>query len=92
MSEPLVELFTHPACSGCQTVLAELSRLDRDGSLHLRVHSLATSEGQRFAQSLGVTAVPTVRVGGTLRELQRRHDLEALIEDLAAPRESRPGP
>lgn len=82
MTTPVVELFTHPACSGCQTVLAELARQAHNGRLHLEVHSLATSEGQRFAQSVGVTAVPTVRLDGALRELQGRLDLALLIEEL----------
>lgn len=77
-----IELFTHPTCKGCQEALSALRELEHAGRLSLELTSLGTPAGRRRAEALGVTSVPTVRLGEQFRELNDEQDLRALLADL----------
>ncbi|MHB8312304.1 MAG: hypothetical protein ACYDD0_03250 [Candidatus Dormibacteria bacterium] len=79
---PDVELFTHPVCSGCGDAIVVLSELSQRGVIKLRLTSIAASSGQRRAQELGVTTVPTVHFGGEYHVLMRKQDLADLVESI----------
>lgn len=78
-----IELFTHPTCMGCQEALTALRALAREGRLSLEVTSLGAPSGRRRATELGVSVVPTVRMGDRYRLLERPEDLEELLAELA---------
>lgn len=84
MSVPEVELFTHPVCSGCQEALSALRPLAAEGRLTLQVTSLGSPRGARRAAEVGVSVVPTVRVGSDFRLLAGKEDLEAFLAELGA--------
>ncbi len=77
-----VELFTHPTCIGCQEALTALRQLERADEIALLVTSLGTASGRARAEELGVTSVPTVRIGGDHRILLRKSDLDQVLADL----------
>lgn len=78
----VVELFTHPICSGCQQAYDALRKLEHDGRITLSVCSLGTTPGRRRAEQLHVSSVPTVRLGGDFRVLLGKSDLATLIAEL----------
>jgi hypothetical protein len=82
MSRPLVELFTHPVCSGCREAAVALGDLAAGGAIELATWSTATPAGRARAEALGVTGVPTVVLAGERRALDRRADLQRLIDDI----------
>lgn len=77
-----VELFTHPTCIGCQEALTALRGLERDDRIALLVTSLGTAAGRERAERLGVTSVPTVRIGDDYRILLRKSDLDSVLSEL----------
>lgn len=79
-----VELFTHPTCRGCQEALTALRALANEGRLTLEVTSLGTPRGRRRATEVGVSVVPTVRLGADYRLLASAKDLEALLAEITA--------
>jgi hypothetical protein len=79
---PDVELFTHPVCSGCHEAVGALSELSQQGVIKLKITSTAGSSGQRRAQELGVTTVPTVHFGGEYHVLMRKQDLADIVESM----------
>lgn len=79
---PDVELFTHPVCSGCGEAIVALSELSQRGVINLRISSIAGSSGQRRAQELGVSSVPTVHFGGEYHVLMRKQDLADVVESM----------
>lgn len=78
-----VELFTHPICSGCQEALAALRKLDKGGVILLSVKSLGTPEGRKYADSEGITSVPTVRFDDYTKVLMGKSDLDQVLEILS---------
>lgn len=76
-----VELFTHPTCRGCTEALGAFRELEKLGKVTLEVTSLGTPSGRRRAEALGVTSVPTVRVGEQFRELNSGADLQRVLMD-----------
>lgn len=79
-----VELFTHPICNGCQEAVNALSKLARSGAIDLSMCNLGTAKGRKRADSLGVSSVPTVRIGDGYEILMRKSDLRSLIERLSS--------
>lgn len=77
-----VELFTHPTCIGCQEALTALRALERAGTVALQVTSLGTPSGRERAEELGVTSVPTVRLGQDYRVLMRNSDLQKVVAEI----------
>ncbi|MBI3685727.1 MAG: hypothetical protein HY241_00050 [Actinobacteria bacterium] len=82
MTATTVELFTHPMCSGCQQALTALRNLERAGRLTLVVTSLGSPLGRKRATEVGVSVVPTVRLGTELRLLDGPSDLRTLLAEL----------
>lgn len=77
-----VELFTHPTCSGCQQALTALRELERAGRITLQVTSLGSPTGRRRADQVGVSVVPTVRVGEDYRVLDGPAELRQLLTEI----------
>lgn len=77
-----VEPFTHPTCIGCQEALTALRQLERAEEIDLLVTSLGTSSGRERAECLGVTSVPTGRIGDDYRILLRKSGLDEVLADL----------
>jgi hypothetical protein len=82
----VVELFSHPVCSGCREAALELGRLAEAGLIELVTHSLAVPAGRRRARELGVDSVPTALVGGRTVGLDTRAALDDLIASLRSTR------
>lgn len=74
-----VELFTHPICSGCQEALAALRKLAKNGTIKLDIKSLGTPEGRKYADSQGITSVPTVRFDQRTEVLMGKSDLDKVL-------------
>lgn len=83
LADPLeVELFTHPICNGCQEALHELSILANRGLITLMVSSLSVATSRNRAEELGVTTVPTIRIGSRFEVLMHKSDLKRLVDEL----------
>ncbi|MDA8391373.1 MAG: hypothetical protein M0Z87_00965 [Actinomycetota bacterium] len=80
----VVELFTHPICSGCQEAVNGLRKLEHAGLITLQMCNLGTAKGRERADSLGVSNVPTVRRDDDYETLMRKSDLVRVLTELGA--------
>jgi len=61
LGELMLQVFTHPACSGCGPVVERVWRIaEEHGSVQMQTVKLDTAEGLAHAQSVIVRTIPSV--------------------------------
>jgi len=92
VSDLLLRVFTHPACSGCPEAVREAWRFteDRPG-IELRTVTLAEKEGLAEARRARVTIIPALILERGDDELARWEGMPSLAELEASVREATMG-
>ena len=68
----MLQVFTHPACSGCGHVVERVWRLAEElDSVQMQTVKLETKEGLAHAQSVVIRTIPSVIIIEDGEEIQR---------------------
>jgi thioredoxin-like negative regulator of GroEL len=72
LGDLMLQVFTHPACSGCGPVVERVWRLTEElDSVQMQTVKLETKEGLAHAQSVVIRTIPSVIIIEDGEEIQR---------------------